>query len=70
MINGIDLGSSVKYPGNMSFFNHLCEKLPNMFIKFVHNIKLDGVTRILDMGEKIEPVLERLENDFINKAEM
>lgn len=41
-----------------------------MFIKFVHNIKLDGVTRILDMGEKIEPVLERLENDFINKAEM
>lgn len=34
----------------------------------VHNIKLGGVTRILDVEKKIESVLERCENDFINKA--
>lgn len=36
----------------MSFFYYLYEKLTNIFIKFIHNIKLDGVTRILDMREK------------------
>lgn len=34
------------------FLNHLYEKLLYIFIKFVRNIKLDGVIRILDIGKK------------------